>query len=470
VTELHWWPAHEQAAAIRERRLSSVEVVTHHLDRIDALDDRVNAIPVRLPREQALAAAAQADAAVARGDELGLLHGLPIAVKDLMDVAGLPTTHGFVPFADAVATHDSLIVEYLRAAGAIIVGKTNTPESGLGTLTFNALFGPTRNPYALDRHAGGSSGGAGAAVAAGLLPLADGSDSGGSIRYPASFCNIVGLRPSPGRVVTGRRDNGWDPHGVLGPMARSSRDAGLLLAAISGRDDRAPISIDQDPAAFLDLQPGSLRGLRVAWSPTGGGLPIDADVRRVLAQARERLVDEGAIVVDVEPDFLAAADAPWQVIEMLGFLASAREFVAEHRDAIRPDLVRNVEEGRALTADAIATALAQRTDIYRATVALLTEYDVLALPATPVAAPPIEDEWVHEIDGVPLDRYFLWQRLACRVTVTAHPALSVPAGFTDGGLPVGLQVVGRNRGELELLRFGAAFEAATGFGERRPAL
>jgi amidase len=468
VTELHWWPAHEQAAAIRERRISSVEVVTHHLDRIDALDGELNAIPVRLPRDQALALAAAADAAVADGVAVGPLHGLPIAVKDLMDVAGLPTTHGFVPFRDAVATHDSLIVEYLRAAGAIVIGKTNTPEAGLGTLTFNALFGPTRNPYDPTRNAGGSSGGAGAAVAAGLLPVADGSDSGGSIRYPASFCNLVGLRPSPGRVVTGRRDNGWDPHGVLGPIARSARDAALLLAAISGRDDRAPISIDQDPAAFLDLQPGSLRGLRVAWSATAGGLPIDAEVRAVLATARERLVDEGAIVVDVEPAFLAAADAPWQVIEMLGFLANARDFVAEHGDAIRPDLIANVQEGRALTADQIATALGQRTEIYRATVALLTDFDVLALPATPVAAPPVDDEWVREIDGVALDRYFLWQRAACRVTVTAHPALSMPAGFTDAGLPVGLQVVGRNRDELNLLRWAAAFEAATGFGERRP--
>ncbi|HWI73497.1 MAG TPA: amidase family protein [Baekduia sp.] len=466
---LHWWSAEALAAAIRERRLSSVEVVTAFLDRIDALDPIINAITTRVPREEALVAAEAADRAVATGAALGPLHGLPIAVKDLMDVAGLPTTHGAVPFADAPpATTDSLLAQRLRRAGVVFVGKTNTPEHGLGTLTFNDVFGPTRSPWDPAVNAGGSSGGAGAAVAAGLLPFADGSDSGGSIRYPAAFGNLVGLRPSPGRVPSGRRGDGWSPHGVLGPIARTARDAGLLLSALTGAYNNAPLALDDDPAPFADVTPSRLDGLRIAWSPTGGGLPVEPEVVAVLEATLALLAEAGASVDVVEPDFLARADACWQVIEMLGFLEFAGADVAAHRDTMRPDLVRNVEEGRALSAEQIVRALGERTEIFRATERLLEDYDVLALPATPVVSVPAESEWPRAIAGTELDRYFLWQRLACRVTVTAHPALSVPGGFSAAGLPVGLQLVGRHRGDLALLRHAAAIEAATGHAERHP--
>lgn len=467
---LHWWSAEALATAIRERRVSSVEVVAAFLDRIEAIDPIINAITTRVPREHALAAAAAADRAVAAGAALGPLHGLPIAVKDLMDVAGLPTTHGAVPFAGAPpATTDSLLAERLRRAGVVFVGKTNTPEHGLGTVTFNDVFGPTRSPWDPAVNAGGSSGGAGAAVAAGLLPFADGSDSGGSIRYPAAFGNLVGLRPSPGRVPSGRRGDGWSPHGVLGPIARTARDAGLLLAALAGGDARAPLALDDDPAAFADIQPTHPHGLRIAWSPTGGGLPVEPEVIAALEGTLALLAEQGATVETVEPAFLAEADACWQVIEMLGFLEFAGADVAAHRATMRPDLVRNVEEGRALSAEQIVEALGQRTAIFRATEALLERYDVLALPTTPVVSVPADCEWPAEVAGVALDRYFLWQRLACRVTVTAHPALSVPGGFSAAGLPIGLQLVGRHRGDLDLLRHAAAIEAATGFAARHPA-
>jgi amidase len=467
---LHWWSAHDLAAAIRDRTVSSVEVVASHLDRIEAIDDDINALVFRIPRSDALALARAADRAVAARSPLGPLHGLPTAVKDLLDVAGMPTTHGAVPYRHNLATADSLLAQRLRRAGAIIVGKTNTPEFGLGTLTFSRLFPPVRNPWNLGRHAGGSSGGAAAAVAAGMLPIADGSDSGGSIRYPAAFTNIVGLRPSPGRVPSGRKGDGWDPHGVLGPLARSARDAGLLLAALAGRDDRAPLALDTDPSVFAGVRSSSLHGLRVAWSRTGGGLPVDPAVLAALDAARTIFEQHGAVVEDVEPDFLAAADDCWQTIEMLGFLAACGAAVTDHGDDLGPDLVRNVAEGRALTADRIVAALAQRTEVFRATGRLLARYDLLALPAVPVPPPPISEEWVREIDGVRLERYFLWQRLACRITVTAHPAVSVPGGFTDEGLPVGLQLVGRHRDELTLLCHAAAYEAAAGWGERRPPL
>jgi amidase len=471
MTAIIDWGAEALAQAIRDRRLSSVEVVGAFLDRIDAVEDQVGAFTTRVPRGEALRAAGEADAAVAAGGRLGALHGLPIAVKDLMDVAGLPTTHGAVPYAAAPpASVDSLMAGRLRAAGVIFIGKTNTPEHGLGTLTFNDVFGVTRNPWDLSVNAGGSSGGAAAAVAAGMLPFADGSDSGGSIRYPAAFCNLVGLRPSPGRVASGRRGDGWSPHGVVGPIARTARDAGLLLSALAGADDRAPLSLGEDPRPFADITPASLSGLRVAWSPTGGGLPVDAEVLRVLADLRAHLLEHGAIVEEVDDDLFADADECWQIIEMLGFLEFGAGDVARHGDAMSPDLVRNVREGRALGAEQIVRGLSLRTEIFRRTARLLRDHDVLALPATPLVSVPAEVRWPREVAGVPCARYFEWQRLACRVTVTAHPALSVPAGFSAGGLPIGLQLVGRHRGELALLKTAAAIEQLTGCGGRRPPL
>jgi amidase len=471
VSDICFTPARELAVAIRERRLSSVEVVAAFLDRIDAVDGRVNAITTRVPRAEALAAAEAADVAVASGRALGPIHGLPIAVKDLMDVAGLPTTHGSAAYADAPpADWDSLLAERLRAGGAIFVGKTNTPEHGLGTLTFNDLFGPTRNPWDLSKNAGGSSGGAGAAVAAGMLPFADGSDSGGSIRYPAAFGNLVGLRPSPGRIPSGRAGDGWSPHGVLGPIARDAADAGLLLSALAGADPRAPLSIDEDPSRFAEVHPAALKGLRIAWSPTGGGLPVDPEVSRVLAQTIELLAGESAEVEEIEPPLFVDADECWEIVEMLGFVEAAGALVDERRSEVLPDLARNVDQGRAMSAEEIIRGLALRTEIFRATARLLADYDVLALPATPLVSVPAGISWPTEIDGTQLDRYFLWQRLACRVTVTAHPALSVPGGFSADGLPVGLQLVGRQRSDLALLEVAAGIEAATGFGERRPEL
>jgi len=466
---LHWWSARALAAAIRARDLSAVEVMRAHLDRIAAVNGPVNAIVSPVPEADALAAAARADAAVARGDALGPLHGLPTAIKDLMDVAGLPTSHGSRAHAGQVAARDSVIVERLRAAGAIVVGKTNTPEAGLGTLTFNDVFGVTRNPWDLARHAGGSSGGAAAAVAAGMLPVADGSDSGGSIRYPAAFCNVVGLRASPGRVPSGRPGNAWDPHAVLGPIARDSRDAALMLAGIAGLDDRWPIGLEGDPLAYAALRPAGLDGLRVGWSADAGGLPIEPEVRMAHAAARAALAGHGCVVEDVDLP-LAGADACWETIEMFGFFSHGRDDVARHRSLLRDDYVRNVEQGAGVSAAELADALARRTEIHRATAALLRRHDMLALPATPVPAPPAEEEWVREIDGVAHDRYFAWQRCANRVTVMAHPALVTPIGFTPGGLPVGIQLVGRHRGDGGLLAIGAAVEDALGHTAQRPPL
>jgi amidase len=300
-----------------------------------------------------------------------------------------------------------------------------------------------------------------------MLPFADGSDSGGSLRYPASFCNIVGLRPSPGRVPTGRIANGWSPHAVLGPMARNARDTGLLLAAIAGEDWRAPLSLQGDPMTYASIEAADLRGVRIAWSNTVAGLPVDPGVTQVLQATRAQLTDLGCIVEEVELD-LQDADLAWEIIEFQDFAAAYGKDVETFGDRLRPDLVENVRIGRALTVEQIAWAETVRTEIFRRTAKLLRSYDLVATPAAPVVAPPVECEWVREIEGVRMERYFGWQRIASRVTMTAHPALSMPAGFTHQGLPVGLQLVGRYRDELSLLRYAAAFDDAAGFTRQHP--
>ncbi|MDW5596117.1 amidase [Conexibacter stalactiti] len=470
--ELHWRTARELAGALARRELSSVELTRHTLARIAAVDGAVNAIPTVVP-EQALAAAQAADAraaAAARaGEPLPPLHGLPIAIKDLMDTAGIRTTYGSPIHADHVPTRDSLLAERLRAAGAIIVGKTNTPEFGAGSQTFNPVFGPTRNPHDLTRTVGGSSGGAAAALAAGLLPLADGSDLGGSVRNPASFCNVVGLRPSPGRIPSGRPGNAWDPMSLLGPMARDVRDAGLLLAALAGRDDRAPIALDDDPAPFAAIEAADLRGVRIGWSRTVDGLPVDPAVTAVLETARAVLVALGAEVVDHEPD-LAGADEAFETFRAFELFAA---HVGDYEAAphlIKPVLAQNIRDGAALSAAQLARGAELRTEVYRRTQHLLeTRFDLLALPTVQVPPFPVEQEWVTEIEGIAMEQYFTWMRSCTRISATTLPALSVPAGFTPQGLPVGLQLVGRHRDELTLLRRAAAFEDATQHWRRRPA-
>lgn len=462
-TPLHWWSARALADGIRTREISAEEVMRAHLARIEERNPEVNAIVAMIPEAEAIEAAREADRTVARGHEVGVLHGLPTGVKDLLDVAGLPTTHGSALHADAApATADAMVVGRMRRNGAIVIGKTNTPEGGLGTLTFNPLHGVCRNPWDLSRHAGGSSGGAGAALAAGMLPIADGSDSGGSLRYPAAFCNVVGMRPTPGRVASGRLGNGWTAHGVLGPMARTSDDVALLLAGMAGPDPMAPMSIAEDPARFADVAADGPNGVRIGWSADAGGVPISPDVAAVMREARAELVAAGYDVVDLDvSDALMDAERAWETIEMFNFYASYRGEAQTHPGELRPDLLRNILQGEKVTASELADALAIRTEVYRRTERLFDDVDALVTPATPVVAPPAEDEWVRRVGDVEYDRYFRWQMLANRITVTAHPVVVTPAGFSNG-LPVGMQVIGRNRGEFELLAHTAGIERALG--------
>ncbi len=466
-TPLHYRSATELAGLLGRREISAVEVMKAFLARIEEVNPKLNAIVSMLPVSQALAMAEAADQKLRAGDAAGILHGLPTAVKDLNDVAGLPTSRGSRAFANrAAASKDAKFVAKLREAGALLIGKTNTPELGVGTLTFNEVFGVTRNPWDLSKHGGGSSG-AGAAVAAGLVPLADGSDSGGSIRYPASFCNIAGLRTTPGRVPFEALGDGWTPHAVVGPMARSSQDAALLLAAMSGPVSDGPITLDSDPRQFLKLADVDLSKVRIAWSKDADGLPISPEIRAAYAEARATLAGLGCQIDDVELD-LSTADRAWEVIEMFGFFTDSPDEVRTNPELFRPDYVRNIKQGSTTDPVELAFGIRERTKIFRRTAALLQDYDLFITPTTPVTAPPAEVEWVGEIDGTVFDRYFLWQRLACRITMTGHPVLAMPGGFTATGMPFGLQVVGPMRGEHNLLSFGAAIESATSWINRRP--
>src|SRR5579859_101404 len=461
------------AGLLRRREASAREVVAAHVKRIEEADQVVNAIVTRT-FDQALAKAAAADDALARGEPTGLLHGLPVAHKDLVEVAGVRTTFGSPLFAQHVPDRDALIVSRMSGAGAISLGKTNTPEFGAGSHTVNAVFGATRNPYDPGRSAGGSSGGAAAALAARMVALADGSDLGGSLRNPASFCNVVGLRPSPGRVPVWPVADVADWMGVEGPMGRTVADVALLLAAISGPDPRVPLSLDARPPTLTDpsqvswLLDRDMRGIRVAWS-ADLGLPVDPAVRAVLAPARQVLADLGCDVRDAAPD-LAGADEGFRTWRALRYATAFGPLLAEYPDGVGANVAWNVRRGLELAAadlsraTGLLAALAERVSEFFATV------DVLACPVSQVPPFDLGLDWVHEIDGAPLHTYLDWMASAYLISATGLPAISVPAGFTADGLPVGLQLVGGRRQDWPLLAVARAFESATGYGKVPPPL
>ncbi len=461
------------AGLLRRREASAREVIAAHIARIEAVDGLVNAVVTRT-FERALNQAAAADDALAGGQPPGLLHGLPVAHKDLVETAGVRTTRGSLLFADHVPDRSALLVTRMADAGAISLGKTNTPEFGAGSHTVNRVFGATRNPYDLARSAGGSSGGAAAALAARLIALADGSDLGGSLRNPASFCNVVGLRPSPGRVPSWPVSDVADWMGVDGPMGRTVADVALLLAVLSGPDPRVPLALDARPPALagpgdvVGLLARDMRRVRVAWSPDLG-LPVDPAVRAVLAPARQVLADLGCEVIDAAPD-LTGADDGFRTWRALRYATAFGPLVAEHPDLVGANVAWNVRRGLELNAADLSRATVALAGLAERISAFFAGVDVLACPVSQVPPFEVDLDWVHEIDGVAQHTYIDWMRSAYLISATGLPAISVPAGFTANGLPVGLQLVGRRRGDWPLLSVAHAFEAATGYGLVAPAL
>ena len=449
--------AGELSRLIASREASAVEVMRAHLARIADANPRLNAIVTLLPEETLLGEAEKADAAVAAGDPLGPLHGLPVAHKDLTLTRGIRTTFGSPIFADFVPEEDALIVERLRAAGAITIGKTNTPEFGAGSQTFNAVFGPTRNPWDETKTCGGSSGGAAVALASGMVPIADGSDYGGSLRNPAGFCGVVGFRPSPGRVPVCPDETPWFPVPVQGPMARSAADAALMLSAIAGPDPRAPLSLPEPGDAFRRPLDRDFGGVRVAWSTDFGGVPFDPRVTAALAPARDRLEAIGCAVDDAAPDMDGAAEAfdRWRAWY---FELNWGPLLDRHRESMKDTVIWNIEQGRVLGAPDLAEASRRWTALLRRARTFFERYEFLALPVSQVPPFDIGVEFPTEIAGVPMRTYTDWMASCAWVSLLGCPAVSVPAGETPEGLPVGLQIVGRPRDDFGALQLAHALE------------
>ena len=464
--ELCFKPATELAELVHRRAVSVHEVMTAHLAQIERVNPKVNAIPTLVAGE-AVEQARRADKALACGASPGPLYGLPIAIKDMVETKGIRTTYGSPIYKHYVPAHDALFVERLKAAGAIVIGKTNTPEFGAGSHTFNPVFGVTRNPYDLTRTCGGSSGGGAVALACGMVPIADGSDLGGSVRNPPSFNNVVGLRPSPGRIPRYPAEQPWNRLGVLGPMARTVQGAALLLSVMAGPDPRDPISIPEDPSRFRGSLERDLTGCRIAWSPDLGQFPVEKAVIDVIEQALPTFGDLGCRVEQTHPDFAGAADI-FQVLRAQSFAYGLGRDLKAHCELIKDTVIWNIEQGFKLSGLDISRAEAERGALYQRVRAFFERYDFLILPVSQVVAFPVEVEWPKEIDGVEMETYVDWMQSCSLITLTEHPALSVPCGFTPDGLPVGLQVVGPYQREMEVLQLAFAFEQATGVGDQRP--
>ncbi len=465
--ELCFLSAIELARRMRTGELSAREVAAAHVDRIAAVNPAVNAI-VTIVADRAAEAARLADDAFARGESLGPLHGLPIAHKDLVATAGIRTTSGSPIFTRTVPDSDDLLVERARAAGAIMVGKTNTPEFGAGSQTFNPVFGPTLNPFDLSKTCGGSSGGAAVALACGMVPIADGSDLGGSLRNPASFCSVVGFRPSPGRVPSWPSSNAWQDLSVDGPMGRTVEDAALLLSALAGPDPRVPISLRETGATFAPPLDADLGAPSVAWAPTAGGsMPFDPRIPTLVDATRTTFEALGCRTEESFPDLADARDVFFTMRAHM-FAADLADLLVAHRDEMKATVVWNVEEGLRLTHVDLARAERLRTELVSRVARFFERFDFLAMPVTQVPPFDVGLEFPTEVDGVAMPTYLDWMESCWSITVMGSPAISVPCGFTDDGLPVGLQIVGRRGDDLGVLRLAHAFERATRVGERPP--
>lgn len=468
MSDIFFMPATDMVAAIRGGQLSAREVMAAHLARIEQVNPQLNAI-VTLHAEQAMQAAAQADEDQAQGKPLGALHGLPVAHKDLLLTRGMRTTFGSKVHERFIPAKSALVVERQQQAGAISIGKTNTPEFGAGSQTFNAVFGATRNPYDLSLTCGGSSGGSAVALASGMVPLADGTDMGGSLRCPANFCNVVGLRPSAGRVPQLPAQDAWSTMSVSGPMARNVQDLALYLSVMAGFDARDPIAIEGDGAQFRAPLARDFKGVRVAWSPDLGGIPVDPRVTAVLQAQRKLFEDLGCVVEDVSPDLRDATEI-FMTLRALDFELRLGPLMDAHPGVLKDTVVWNIEEGRKLSGPQIARAYKLRTQLFERMHRFMEKYEFLLCPVNQVPPFAIDQPYITEIDGVQMENYIDWMRSCFSITVTSHPAMSLPCGFTDEGLPVGLQVVGRHHDDFGLLQLGYAFEQVNGAGRRRPGL
>jgi amidase len=468
VDQLCLEPATEIRRVLWGREVSARELLEAHLRVIERTNGVVNAI-VTLTAERALERADEVDRELHRGLPHGPLHGLPIAHKDLAQTAGIRTTFGSPLFADHVPDADALVIERLRRAGAITVGKTNVPEWGAGSTCVNPVFGPTRNPYNVSLTPGGSSGGAAAALACGMVALADGSDMGGSLRNPASFCNVVGFRPSPGRVPNWPAEMAWDTLAVHGPMGRTVSDVALMLSAIAGPDDRSPISLSDPGETFgIPLDP-AVNGTRIAWSRRLGELPVEPAVTAVLDGHQHVFRDLGCTVIETEPDFTGAQQA-FETLRAWMFAARFGPLLDEHRSQLGDNVVWNTEQGLALTGSDLAQAEFARTRLFERIRVFMSDYDFLVAPVVQTTPFPVSCDHPTSVAGVPMHTYIDWMKSCYYISVVGLPCISVPSGFTPDGLPVGMQIIGRQHDDLGVLRLAHAFEHETEYWRHHPAV
>jgi len=459
------------SAAIRSRRVSCREVMNAYLERIERVDPGHNAIVSLQPREALLAQADERDARLARGQWMGWMHGMPQAIKDLSPTAGIPTTFGSPLLAKNVPAFDGLIVERVKRAGAIVIGKTNVPEFGLGSQTYNTVFGATRNAWDRTKCAGGSSGGAAVALALRMLPVADGSDMGGSLRNPAAFNNVFGFRPSAGRVPKWPAlDSFVEQLGTEGPMGRTVADVAMLLSVQAGYDPRVPLSLAEDPSVFAAPLAADPKGVRIGWlGDLDGYLPMERGILDLCRGALRAMHDAGCVVDEARLGF--APERLWRMWLTLRSAVIAGARWDDYRDPARrallkPEVVWEVENDMSASAIDVYKASVERTAWYARVLELFARYDFLALPAAQVFPFDVEVHWPGEVAGRTMDTYHRWMEVVIGPTLAGLPAISVPVGFSASGLPMGMQLIGRPRGDLEVLRIAHAYEQATDWSRR----
>ena len=468
-SDICFFSARQMADLIRQKKLSAREVMQAHLKQIEKANPKVNAIVTLVPADRLMTQALAADEATAKGNLKGPLHGLPVGVKDLHPTKGIRTTFGSPLHKDELPNFDCLVVEREKNAGAIVIGKTNVPEWGLGSQTFNPVFGPTLNPYDLTKTCGGSTGGGSVALACGMVPLADGSDMGGSLRNPPNFCNVVGLRTSPGRVPNPPSTLGWFTLSVAGPVARSVTDCAFFLSVLAGFDRRSPISIDQSGSQFSQsLADRRFKGVRVAMFKDMG-LPWEPEVKNAV-QAQHKVFESlGCIIEEAEPEFYDANECflawrHWSIEASFGDILKANS------DKLNEYVHWHVEEGRKLTGPYLSRVEAKRTALYWRMREFMEKYEFFILPVNQVLPFDVKTHYPVEIAGVKMENYIAWMKSAYYISVVGNPAISVPCAFSESGLPIGIQIVGRHNDDWGVLQMAYIFEQATNIGKHRPAI
>ncbi|MGW4094661.1 amidase family protein [Nocardia sp. NPDC004750] len=455
-------PAIEQRRLLRDGDISAMDLLAAHLDVINCLNPAINAI-VTTCLPEAEQAAAESDRRLRRG-EARPLEGLPSVIKDTVAVSGVRTTYGSPVFANFVPSVDDETAARMRAAGAVILGKSNVPEFAAGSHTFNELFGTTVNPYDPARSAGGSSGGAAAALASGMSALADGSDTGGSLRNPAAFCNVVGFRPTPGTVSPAPSHSPWHMLTTSGPMGRTVADTRLLLTVLAPAATLSLDAEDINPATQFGIDP---TGIRIAWSRNLGGLPVEQPVLDVLAEVRMILADLGCVIHDVEPD-LTGVDEVFRTSRAWNYHLTWGHLLKRHRDSLKPEVVDELERGAAITRTELASVQHMNAAIVERTTALLANFDVLASPVAQVLPFPAEQRWPPTVAGQAMTDYIDWMRACWHLSTLGWPSLAVPAGFSSSGNPVGLQLAGKPNSDFKILQIAELFEQATNHWRRTP--